>query len=197
MSWGGNPEKAASTEDGGTLHPRNSFAEWKQSVRMTAAPWQEWEIDCATDLRSAIRAADLQAQFHNEQNARLEAEAANQAKQDLMAVVSHDLKNPLNAIVLSLELLRSGLEAKQNGPTDRILGSIERVTTRMNRLIEDLLDVARIESGNMTARIRRRRVTTTWATTTMGRTSPDASAFTTPTRPVAKSPRASRRLRTS
>ena len=149
VNWGGNPEKAASIDEGGALHPRNSFAEWRQSVRMKAAPWQEWEIECATELRSAILAADLQAQFRKEQHARLEAEAANQAKQDLMAVVSHDLRNPLNAIVLSLALLRRSLETTQATPADRMLGSIERATTRMKRLIEDLLDVARIESGNV------------------------------------------------
>ena len=149
VKWGGNPEKPAFADERGALQPRNSFAEWKQSVRMKAAPWQEWEIECATELRSAILAADLRAQFRKEQHARVEAEAANQAKQDLMAVVSHDLRNPLNAIVLSLALLRRSLETKQVAPADRMLGSIERATTRMKRLIEDLLDVARIESGNV------------------------------------------------
>lgn len=148
VSWGGNPDKPASS-DGERLRPRTSFAEWKQSVRRTSAPWQEWELDAARELRSAILAADLRVQFHREQQARLEAEAANQAKQDLMAVVSHDLKNPLNAIVLNLVLIRRSLEGKQLDPADRMLAGIERATRRMKRLIEDLLDVARIESGHI------------------------------------------------
>jgi chemotaxis family two-component system sensor kinase Cph1 len=149
VKWGGNPEKPAFADEAGAIHPRNSFVEWKQSVRMKAAPWQEWEVECATELRSAILAADLRAQFQKEQTARLEAEAANQAKQDLMAVVSHDLKNPLNAIIISMVLIRRSLEAKQTAAADRMLAGIERATTRMKRLIEDLLDVAQIESGNI------------------------------------------------
>ena len=149
VSWGGNPEQTSFTDEAGAIHPRNSFADWKQSVRMTAAPWRPWEVECATELRSAILAADLRVQFHKEQLARLDAEAANQAKEELMAVVSHDLRNPLNAIVLSIELLRRSLEAKQTAPADLRLASMARATTRMGRLIEDLLDVARIESGNV------------------------------------------------
>ena len=148
VSWGGNPDEPASS-DGDRLRPRNSFAEWKQSVRMKSAPWQEWELSVASELRSAILAADLRSQFRKEQQARLNAESANQAKENLMAVVSHDLKNPLNAIGINLVLIRRSLAAKQIDPADRMIAGIERATTRMKRLIEDLLDVARIESGNI------------------------------------------------
>lgn len=148
LSWGGNPDKAASNDDG-RLRPRNSFAEWKQTVQMTSAPWQDWEIESARQLRSAILATDLRLPFRKEQSARLEAEAANQAKQDLMAMVSHDLKSPLHAIGMSVALIRRSLEAKQTEQASQMLARIERSAQRMNRLIEDLLDVARIESGHI------------------------------------------------
>ncbi|GAC1599872.1 MAG: ATP-binding protein [Myxococcales bacterium] len=148
VRWGGSPEKPT-IADGAGLHPRKSFAEWKQSVRSTSAPWQDWEAEIAAELRVAILAADLRAQFRKEQQARLEAEAASKVKQDLMAIVSHDLKNPLHTIGISLALIRRSLAAKQPDRADLILASIERSATRMMRLIEDLLDVARVESGEV------------------------------------------------
>ena len=148
VSWGGNPDEPA-FDNAGQLHPRHSFAAWTQLVKGTSPPWQEWELEVAQELRTAILAADLRLQFSREQHARLDAEAANQAKQDLMAVVSHDLKNPLNAISINLALIRMSLKAKQTDQADQMLARIERASARMKRLIEDLLDVARVESGNI------------------------------------------------
>ena len=148
VSWGGKPDKPANAE-GATLNPRHSFAEWKQSVRGTSAPWEDWELDVAQQLRIAILAADLRAQFRKEQQARQEAEAANQVKQDLMAIVSHDLKNPLSGIALGVALTRRSLAVNQLDRAEFALANVERASKRMRRLIDDLLDVSRVESGNI------------------------------------------------
>ena len=148
VSWGGNPGLPA-IEEQGQLHPRHSFAEWKQSVRDTASPWQDWELAAAFALRIEILALGLRAQVRKEQAARRDAEAANQTTQDLMAVVSHDLRNPLNAIGINVALIRRTIEAKQIDRADDMLARIERATARMKRLIEDLLEVAQVESGNI------------------------------------------------
>jgi two-component system, sensor histidine kinase and response regulator len=73
------------------------------------------------------------------------AEAATRARDEVLAAVSHDLRNPLGTIHTSAALL---LEIEL--PDDarrRQLEIIRRTTERMNRLIQDLLDVARLESG--------------------------------------------------
>jgi signal transduction histidine kinase len=76
------------------------------------------------------------------------AQRALQARDEVLGIVAHDLRNPLNAIVLEAELLR-GLRAMQKpGFRDTVL-SIERSAERMNRMIQDLLDVARIEAGRL------------------------------------------------
>jgi signal transduction histidine kinase len=70
--------------------------------------------------------------------------AARRAREDLLATVSHDLKNPLNAIKLSTRTLGKRLEdEKAKGSVARI----ERAAERMSRLIDDLLNAAKIEAG--------------------------------------------------
>jgi signal transduction histidine kinase len=81
------------------------------------------------------------------ENARLyrAAREAIQSRDDVLAVVAHDLRNPLNAILLNIALLHEpGRDAMRVGAT------IDRAARRMDRLIQDLLDVARIESGRLT-----------------------------------------------
>jgi len=79
-------------------------------------------------------------------NSRLytQALAATRAREDLLATVSHDLKNPLSNILISVHLLRrQGAEAGASA----ILERIDRAAERMTRLIGDLLDAAKIEAG--------------------------------------------------
>ncbi len=73
--------------------------------------------------------------------------AANRARDDVQAIVSHDLRNPLNTVAMTASLLRSHLQA---GAEDMpLIERIERAVARMNRLIQDLLDASRIDAGKM------------------------------------------------
>ncbi len=75
-------------------------------------------------------------------------EAANQAaraKDDILAVVSHDLRGPLHAISLAVEALRDEVPESSK----RYLGAIERSIGRAERLIADLLEAAQIENGKL------------------------------------------------
>ncbi len=75
--------------------------------------------------------------------------AANQAaraRDDVLAVVSHDLRNPLHAIGLACEALRDEVQ----GDSLRYLGAIERASHRAERLITDLLEASAIENGGLT-----------------------------------------------
>ena len=82
------------------------------------------------------------------ENARLyrAAQRAVQARDDVLGVVVHDLRNPLGTILMSVDLLRHGDLERERRATD----AIERSATRMNRLIQDLLEVARAEAGVLT-----------------------------------------------
>ncbi|MBD0335305.1 MAG: PAS domain-containing protein, partial [Cyanobacteria bacterium Co-bin13] len=82
-----------------------------------------------------------------EQAARQEAEAANRIKDEFLAVLSHELRSPLNPILGWAKLLRLGrLDAAK---THHALETIERNAQLQTQLIEDLLDVSRILQGKL------------------------------------------------
>ncbi len=144
--WGGDPHKAAEVEAGARLRPRHSFALWKEEVGLTSRPWTELEVDAAADLRTTLIEIDLARQVAR-------AEGAVRARDDLLAIVSHDLKNPLGVVSLQSSWLRSAATKRSgNGMTARELASAEqiyRAAARMNALIRDLLDAATIDAGGL------------------------------------------------
>ncbi|MGE5814088.1 MAG: response regulator, partial [Acidobacteriota bacterium] len=76
-----------------------------------------------------------------------EARLANQAKDDFLALLSHEMRTPLNAMFGWIQLLRGGRLSE----TQRVhaIETIERSAAAQARLIEDLLDVSRIVSGQL------------------------------------------------
>ena len=102
-------------------------------------------------LRYAIalqRAEEERRQLlEREQQARLQAQAANRAKDEFLATLSHELRTPLNAILGWSRLLASG---HLDEPTARrAVAIIERNTRLQAQLIEDLLDISRIVTGKL------------------------------------------------
>jgi len=86
------------------------------------------------------------------ENARLflEAQRAVRTREEVLAVVSHDLKNPLGSISLSVQLLRRLLPEGEVGERMRNhTRTIERSVERMDRLIRDLLDMASLQAGRL------------------------------------------------
>src|SRR4029077_4840163 len=81
-------------------------------------------------------------------NAQLYAETrrAVQTRDEVLGIVAHDLRSPLGAILMQAEILRT-LAVDPEGRSRTSTDSIERSARRMNRLIQDLLDVARLEEG--------------------------------------------------
>jgi PAS domain S-box-containing protein len=96
--------------------------------------------------RERARLAETQRQ------ARLEAEAATRARDEMLRVVSHDLRNPLTAVMMGLRMLRFELDADHPGL--EILEGIELAAERQERLIRDLSDVASIEAGRLSVKRR-------------------------------------------
>ncbi|KYG00720.1 histidine kinase, partial [Sorangium cellulosum] len=85
-------------------------------------------------------------------NARLyeSAQRAIRAREELVAVVSHDLKSPLATIVMNTSLLRRKLPSSDEAAElRRPVERIQKSADRMNRLIRDLLDLARLEGGHI------------------------------------------------
>ncbi len=86
------------------------------------------------------------------ENARLfrGAQEAMQARDDVLAVVAHDLRNPLSTIRMAAEVLLETLDPAQRRPAE----IIQRTAERANRLIQDLLEVVRIERGKLSIDLR-------------------------------------------
>ena len=84
------------------------------------------------------------------ENARLynDAQQATRARDQMLGVVAHDLRNPLSTMLMASSLLAETLDA--DAPAQRQVAMLQRAGERMNRLIQDLLDVKRMESGNLT-----------------------------------------------
>ena len=80
-------------------------------------------------------------------NARLylESQQAVRAREEVLAIVSHDLRNPLSAVTLGSSLLK--MSDTLSGEDREQVETIEVSARRMSRLIEDLLDVTRLEGG--------------------------------------------------
>ena len=72
-----------------------------------------------------------------------------QAKSDFLSIASHELRTPLTSIKGSLSLLRGGMAGDLNEVTAELLGIAEAESDRLIRLINDLLDLAKIEAGKL------------------------------------------------
>ncbi len=77
-----------------------------------------------------------------------ELEAANRAKDEFLAMLGHELRNPLSPIVTALELLKR----RSGGETNREQEIIERQVGHLVRLVDDLLDVSKITRGKIALR---------------------------------------------
>jgi PAS domain S-box-containing protein len=107
-------------------------------------------VGVATDITERKRAErELEVLVVEEQELRTEAERANRAKDEFLAIVSHELRSPLNALRGWGHLLASSrpLEA---GLLERATAAIKRNVEHQARLIDDILDTSRSMSGKLT-----------------------------------------------
>ncbi len=91
--------------------------------------------------------AELAVLLERERQARQEAEAANRAKDLFLATVSHELRNPLSAMLGWSRMIKTG--SLDPARTARAIDTIERNAVAQARIIDDLFDVARIVAGNL------------------------------------------------
>jgi signal transduction histidine kinase len=78
-----------------------------------------------------------------------ELRTLDQAKSEFLSIASHELRTPLTSIKGSLSLMRSGVVGKMNEMADNLLTIAETETDRLIRLINDILDLAKIEAQKL------------------------------------------------
>jgi len=114
---------------------------------MTAVGFQIGQFMERKRIESAVAAEQRRTQV-----ARVEAEAANRAKDEFLATLSHELRTPLNAILGWARMLRDGTLDEEK--TRKALEVIDRNASLQVRLVEDILDISRIIAGGLTLEIR-------------------------------------------
>lgn len=107
-------------------------------------------INVLTALAEQIAVAIHNANLYEEaQDAKVEAEQANTVKSAFLASMSHELRTPLNAIINFSKYLKKGIAGPINGEQEELIGSIAESGTLLLNLINDVLDMSKIEAGSL------------------------------------------------
>lgn len=157
VTWGGNPHKTAEPTPESTtprLSPRHSFDAWTTLTRHHAEDWGQHRVQAARELRRAVIELDLADQVVREQNAVA-------TRDELVAILSHDLRSPLSVVALQASVLARTLDAQTSESSRRSVAaaqSIQRATRRMSEMVRDLLDLTAIEQGRFRVALQPHRV---------------------------------------
>jgi len=118
------------------------------ALTKTERRFDEQDLAVATELASRCALALDNARLYEK------AQEAVRGRDQLLAIVSHDLKNPLGSVQLGAALLKRIAGSHDAQRIHRGAETIERSAERMNRLIRDLLDFASIDSGALSVALR-------------------------------------------
>lgn len=136
----------------GTLRETGPFATTAPFARLLVL--QAFMVTVAAMAMSiAALMAEQKRILAGAEQARTEAEAASRAKDDFLAMLGHELRNPLSAITTAVYVLdkTGALDAKAARVRDIIAGQVGQLA----RLVDDLLDVTRITAGKITLHLKR------------------------------------------
>jgi PAS domain S-box-containing protein len=140
----------------GVLHNRNYtkngsvlYCEWYNSVLHDESGQLVSVLSLVLDVTTRNLAEEERANLlARERDLRQQAEQADRLKDEFLATLSHELRTPLTSILGWATLIRNG-EVDRAENLDRALEIIERNARSQARLIDDLLDVSRIITGNL------------------------------------------------
>ncbi len=149
INWSGDPRKPLDLENsdaGLRLRPRTSFEIWKVEMAGISSKWSHGDLFAANDLRRSALENDLARQVRREQE-------AVRARDELVAVVSHDLRNPMTVISMLCGMMQKAFSSDGPHTSRRIstaIDTMQQAAGRMNTLLEDLLDTSKIDAGRYT-----------------------------------------------
>jgi light-regulated signal transduction histidine kinase (bacteriophytochrome) len=131
VRWGGKPEKSVRAGPNGMrLTPRGSFDEWLETVQGHCEPWEMDTLEAAGRLLTQLHRVSL---FRHVESARVRGL--------LLAMLGHDLRDPLNAIQMAALVLQR--DERQSHLGYRIQAS----GARMQRLIRQVIDMSQLHGG--------------------------------------------------
>ena len=147
VTWAGDPTKPVSANDE-RLHPRQSFASWKEQVRGRSRPWQVAEIETAHGFREGViqivlRRAEERAQLTSD------LERSNKELEAFSYSISHDLRAPFRHIVGYSELLKERAKTALDDKSRHYVDSIVEAAVSAGRLVDDLLNFSHLGRANL------------------------------------------------
>jgi len=111
--------------------------------------YDEAHLALAEEIARRLSLAIANARLHEK------AELANRRRQDVLAMVSHDLRSPLNAILfVAQSMMRTPAEEDRRKGDRHKAEIVRRCAERMDRMIQDLLDMSSIEAGHLSVDVR-------------------------------------------
>jgi chemotaxis family two-component system sensor kinase Cph1 len=132
VRWAGKPEKTLKVGPSGTrLTPRGSFEAWEEVVRGISPAWSRTDLISAEKLRGELVELSL-----------TRASEVDSMRQRLIAMLGHDLRNPLQSISMAASMMN----ASGNRDTE-LRRRISHSSGRMERLISQVLEMSRLQSG--------------------------------------------------
>ncbi len=112
--------------------------------------WQAWESELMQQLAGQLTIAIQQSQLYNElQETNCHLTLATKLKDEFLANMSHELRTPLNAILGMSEGLQECVFGSLTERQQRAIATIERSGRHLLELINDILDLAKIEAGKL------------------------------------------------
>lgn len=127
----------------GTIAVGFGLASWLPDIRRLAKEIDRREV-IEEEFRDLLEESEKLAQG---------AEIANQAKSEFLATMSHELRTPLNAIIGFSSMLKDGYFQDDQVKSMEYVADINKAGTHLLRLINDILDLSKVEAGKLTKEI--------------------------------------------
>jgi signal transduction histidine kinase len=120
-------------------------------LRVVEIDWEDERVELVSlrDITDRKQAEERSQQLAVEREARLEAEAASRAKSEFLAIMSHELRTPLNAVLGYSELMELGISGPVNDKMREQIGRIRLSGVHLLGLVNDILDLAKVEAGRL------------------------------------------------